>query len=64
MAKGEFKYLPYKDWVSSTLQGKIIRYILIALIAGFFAIPLVAMCWNVHTCAPKPIASILLLFFR
>jgi hypothetical protein len=58
----EFYRLPYEDWVCCTLKGKIIKYILISLIAEFFAITLMALCLDYHKCSPKYIASVLLFF--
>ena len=47
------------------LKKKITLYILIALIIGFFAIPLVTLCLVDCTFnPPKQVASILLFFFR
>jgi hypothetical protein len=47
------------------LKERITRYILIALIIGFFAIPLTLVCFfDCKFYAPKKIASILLFFFR
>ncbi len=48
-----------------SLKERVIRYILIALIIGFFAIPLASLCWMDCKFFPaKRIASILLFFFR
>lgn len=49
----------------ASLKVRIIRYILIALIIGFFAIPVAAVCWlDCKYYGPKKIASFLLFFFR
>jgi hypothetical protein len=47
-------------------KEKIIRYILVALIAGFFVIPLVLVCFFECNFTPpaKKVAHFLLLFFR
>ena len=47
-------------------KEKIIRYVLIALIAGFFVIPLFLVCFFECNFEPpaKKIASVLLFFFR
>jgi len=47
-------------------KEKIIRYILIALITGFFVIPLFLVCFFDCDFSPpaKKIASVLLFFFR
>ena len=47
------------------VRAKFIHYFLIALIIGFFAIPLAGVC--VFDCKfnpPQRVASILLIFFR
>ena len=43
---------------------KIIQFSLMALIAGFFAIILAGLCLHCKIYPQKPIASVLLLFFR
>jgi len=44
---------------------RVTRYTLLALIIGFFVIPLVMMCFfDCRFYAPKKAASILLFFFR
>jgi hypothetical protein len=48
-----------------SLKERVIRYILIALIIGFFAIPLASLCWMDYKFFPaKRIASLLLFFLR
>jgi hypothetical protein len=49
----------------ASLKEKIKRYIPIALIIAFFAIPLIAVClFDCKVYAAKRIASLLLFFFR
>lgn len=50
----------------ASAKGRLIRYFLIALIIGFFTIPVITVCF--FDCkvfyTPKKIASALLIFFR
>jgi len=49
----------------SLFKEKFILYILAALIIGFFAIPLIALClFDCKIFPPQKIASALLFFFR
>ena len=46
-------------------RAKLIHYLLLGLIAGFFGIPLVAYCFSDYRFVlPKRAASVLLFFFR
>jgi len=46
-------------------RDKLIHYLLLGLIAGFFGIPLVAYCFSDYRFVlPKRAASVLLFFFR
>jgi len=54
-----------KDPMVASLKSKIIRYVLVALIIGFFAIPLAAVClFDCKFYPAQRIASILLFFCR
>ena len=51
--------------LSHSLKSRLIKYLLIALICAFFAIPVSMLC--LHDCrfiVPQKAASILLIFFR
>ena len=50
---------------SALVKEKITWYVLIALIIGFFLIPILALCYNDSKDFPGPVkfASILLFFF-
>jgi hypothetical protein len=49
----------------ASLKEKMIRYVLLGLIAGFFAFPLVTYCFfDFRLIFPKRAASVLLFFFR
>jgi len=51
--------------MAAALKQRVTKYILIALIMGFFATPLIAFClFDCKFYASKKIASILLFFFR
>jgi hypothetical protein len=52
--------------VVASWKGKIVSYILVALIAAFFVVPLVLVCFFDCNFNPpaKKIAHVLLLFFR
>lgn len=51
--------------IDSPPKDKLIRYILLALIIGFFAIPLVALClFDRKIFQLQKIGSLLLFFFR
>ncbi len=46
-------------------KERIIHYLLVTLMVGFFVIPLATLCWvDCKTFASQRIASILLFFFR
>jgi hypothetical protein len=52
--------------IVASAKGRLVRYFLIALIIGFFIIPVITVCF--FDCkvsyTPKRIASALLIFFR
>lgn len=53
------------DKMVATLKEKMMRYVLLSLIAGFFGIPLMAYCFfDCRIIFPKRAASVLLFFFR
>ena len=49
----------------ASFRDKLIHYLLLGLIAGFFGIPLAAYCFfDCRIIFPKRVASVLLFFFR
>ena len=53
------------DKMFAILKEKMIRYVLLGLIAGFFVFPLVTYCFfDCRIVIPKRAASVLLFFFR
>ncbi len=49
----------------ASFKDKLVHYLLLGLIAGFFMIPLVAYCFfDYRFYLPKRAASVLLFFFR
>jgi len=53
------------DKMVATLKEKMMRYVLLGLIAGFFGVPLVTYCFfDCRIFLPKRAASVLLIFFR
>lgn len=51
--------------MTAYVKERVIHYLLIALMVGFFVIPLVTLCWlDCKAYASHRIASILLFFFR
>jgi hypothetical protein len=54
-----------KDKMVATVKEKMIRYVLLGMIAGFFVFPLVTYCFfDCRVVFPKRAASVLLFFFR
>jgi len=51
--------------LSHSLKSRLIKYLLIALICAFFAIPVSMLClYECRFIAPQKVGSILLFFFR
>ena len=48
-----------------SLKDKVIRFLVLGLIAGFFGIPFLAYCFfDLRVFSPRRAASVLLFFFR
>jgi len=51
--------------VTATIKDRFARYFVIALIIGFFMIPVATFCFfDYNFFVPKEVASVLLFFFR